>query len=99
MEARQSLVTYLEELKADRSFMERVTYMKTMEATVGRYARFPKEMPERLRQALERRGITSLYRHQELAFRTVQSGASTVIVTRPHLGKPTASICRFCLIS
>ncbi|MFZ0075799.1 MAG: hypothetical protein WAL00_06765, partial [Exiguobacterium undae] len=61
MESRQSLVTYLEELKTDRAFMERVTYMKTMEATPGRYAAFPNEMPERLRQALEKRGITSLY--------------------------------------
>lgn len=87
MESRQSLVTYLEELKADRSFMERVTYMKTMEATAGRYEPFPKAMPERLRQALEGRGITSLYRHQELAFRTVQSGASTVIVTPTASGK------------
>jgi DEAD/DEAH box helicase domain-containing protein len=40
MQAKQTLVAFLEELKQDRSFMEGITYMKTMEATAGRYVDF-----------------------------------------------------------
>ncbi|MGA9232586.1 MAG: DEAD/DEAH box helicase, partial [Exiguobacterium oxidotolerans] len=87
MEPRQSLVTYLEELKADRAFMERVTYMKTMEATAGRYSPFPEQMPKRLQQAIKARGIDALYRHQALAFDQVMAGKSTVIVTPTASGK------------
>jgi len=87
MQAKQTLVAFLEELKQDRSFMERITYMKTMEATAGRYVDFPEQLPERLRQALRTRGITQLYRHQGLAYERVQAGESTVIVTPTASGK------------
>ncbi|UKS54848.1 DEAD/DEAH box helicase [Exiguobacterium acetylicum] len=87
MQAKQTLVAFLEELKQDRSFMERITYMKTMEATAGRYVDFPEQLPERLRQALRTRGINQLYRHQGLAYERVQAGESTVIVTPTASGK------------
>jgi len=87
MRTKRTLSAYLEELKQDPAFMERVTYMKTIEAKEGKYLPFPRLLPEKLRNALRSRGIEQLYTHQALAFEQVTAGRSAVVVTPTASGK------------
>jgi DEAD/DEAH box helicase domain-containing protein len=56
-------------------------------AREGRYAPIPQEVDPKLREALARRGIKTLYTHQAEAFTIVAAGANAVIVTPTASGK------------
>ena len=53
----------------------------------GDYREMPEAVQPALREALERRGISSLYSHQEAAFRAIAAGGNAVIVTPTASGK------------
>ena len=56
-------------------------------AVEGTFADMPDAIDQRLRGALERRGITRLYSHQAEAFDHLQAGRNVVIVTPTASGK------------
>ena len=56
-------------------------------ATDGIFAEIPEKIDIRLKQALERRGITRLFAHQADAFSAVQLGKNIVVVTPTASGK------------
>jgi DEAD/DEAH box helicase domain-containing protein len=56
-------------------------------ATEGEFADMPGEVDARLRAALEARGVTRLYAHQEECFRHLSEGRDVVVVTPTASGK------------
>jgi DEAD/DEAH box helicase domain-containing protein len=56
-------------------------------AREARFHPFPGALDERLRRALEERGIRQLYSHQAQAYEAINQGANTVIVTPTASGK------------
>ncbi|UXI70642.1 DEAD/DEAH box helicase [Tahibacter amnicola] len=68
-------------------YADRITGQFTVPGRPGRYAPLPQALPARLRQALERRGISRLYSHQAEAWESVRAGQHTVVVTPTASGK------------
>ncbi|HUV08013.1 MAG TPA: DEAD/DEAH box helicase, partial [Spirochaetia bacterium] len=77
----------IESLKNDRSFMSCVSHWEVLPVREGTYEPIPDEVDERLRQALQKRGITRLFSHQHACYRHVRSGRNVVIVTPTASGK------------
>ncbi|NIP71834.1 MAG: DEAD/DEAH box helicase [Gammaproteobacteria bacterium] len=68
-------------------YRDRVTGELVIPARPGRYVDFPAELEPRLRRALEARGLTRFYSHQQAAWEAVRAGRHTVIVTPTASGK------------
>jgi DEAD/DEAH box helicase domain-containing protein len=64
-----------------------VRAIRRQPATEGRFCDIPAALEPKLREALKRRGIERLYTHQAEAFKLVESGKNTVIVTPTATGK------------
>src|SRR5262245_10862928 len=64
-----------------------VTAVRRLPAVEAEYAPFPSHIDERLRRALESRGIRSLYVHQAEAIADVAAGGNVVITTPTASGK------------
>jgi DEAD/DEAH box helicase domain-containing protein len=64
-----------------------VTAVRRLAAVEARYATFPPGLDERLRVALERRGINQLYSHQAEALSLVSGGRNIVVTTPTASGK------------
>ncbi len=75
------------ELRADGSFMDNVIRWHVQPAVEGVYDPLPEGMDERLRAALQGRGITQLYHHQRMALDAVAQGRDVTVVTPTASGK------------
>ena len=64
-----------------------VTAVRRLAPVTARYAAFPEAMDARLREALERRGISQLYSHQAEALAHVSAGRNIVVTTPTASGK------------
>ncbi len=64
-----------------------VTAIRRLPAAAASYAPFPDGLDDRLRQALESRGVSQLYSHQAEAIRHALSGRHTVVITPTASGK------------
>ena len=64
-----------------------VTAVRRMPAVAAEYSRFPAAVDERLRQALESRGVAQLYTHQAEAIDHALAGRHVVVVTPTASGK------------
>jgi len=64
-----------------------VTHHVTIEAVDARYEEFPDWVEPSLRQALERNGISKLYRHQRLSVDAIRRGEDLCVVTPTASGK------------
>ncbi|MGQ9815552.1 MAG: DEAD/DEAH box helicase, partial [Candidatus Roseilinea sp.] len=82
-----SVLDVLAELRADREFMRDVTAWERAPAQPARYAPFPPGLNAALIEALQRRGIESLYTHQAQAIASALAGRHTVIVASAAGGK------------
>jgi DEAD/DEAH box helicase domain-containing protein len=78
-----ALPEFLRELKKSES----ITGYHYIPSREPRLVDFPSTLDERLRQALEHRGIEKLYSHQAQAFDLARSGKNAVIVTPTASGK------------
>jgi DEAD/DEAH box helicase domain-containing protein len=83
-------VDVLDNLLKDRSFRQGVVLDELIPGRDAVYEEIPGEVPERLRRALEGRGMHRLYRHQADAFRAVRARRHTVVVTPTASGKTLA---------
>jgi DEAD/DEAH box helicase domain-containing protein len=80
---RKTLQDIIEELKRN----EHVVYWHTIPEQQAKYASFPESLHDRLRQALEKRGISALYTHQKEAYEAIEAGKNVVAVTPTASGK------------
>ncbi|MEJ8547288.1 DEAD/DEAH box helicase [Brevibacillus borstelensis] len=87
MNRKKSMADILELLKRDERFYRNLAHWEVIPSREARTVPFPAEMNQQIQDALERRGITSLYTHQETAFRHVREGKHIVAVTPTASGK------------
>ena len=74
-------------LELDSGFMSSVTHWERVSATGGDFRDFPENLDPRIREILEKRGVTRLYSHQFTAYHEVQKGNDVVVVTPTASGK------------
>ena len=77
-------------LRADPEFSDRVTHWHVVPAREGKYADIPGSVDERIRSALQARGIRRLYSHQLSAWNEIRAGKSVVLVSPTASGKTLA---------
>lgn len=77
----------IEQLRADRRFASCITSWHTIPPRPARSVPVPEEIDDRLKRALDRIGVRSLYTHQSEAFQTIRDGKHTAIVTGTASGK------------
>ncbi|HEY5970540.1 MAG TPA: DEAD/DEAH box helicase, partial [Pseudoxanthomonas sp.] len=73
--------------RLSRRYADRITGSFVIPGREGRYAPIPDDVPERLKAALQARGIDQLYSHQAEAWAAAQDGEHVAIVTPTASGK------------
>ena len=76
-----------DQLRRDPLFMENVVRWEELPAREASYAPFPEGVDERIRAALEKRGVRQLYTHQAHSLRETMAGRDVVVVTPTASGK------------
>lgn len=84
---KRTLPQLLADFKNDEQFMKNVSYWHVIEEKEAITAPFPKNVDEKIVQALKKRGISSLYTHQAEAFSLATAKRSFVAVTPTASGK------------
>ncbi|RXT04195.1 DEAD/DEAH box helicase [Ammoniphilus sp. CFH 90114] len=77
----------LEQLKHDEPFANQIAHWHTIPEKEAHTVPYPRELDPRIRESLDRKGISALYTHQATAFSTVQEGRNMVAVTPTASGK------------
>jgi len=84
------LEIFLESLKKDPSFINRVVYWGVRKAADARYAPVSSDIHSLIKSRLREMGIEKLYTHQAETYRTVAGGRHVVITTPTASGKSLA---------
>ncbi|WP_232697318.1 DEAD/DEAH box helicase [Brevibacillus daliensis] len=84
---KKQLPELLKAWKQNERMKENIVQWTTIPPREPKTVSFPVEMDERIMQTLQKRGISSLYTHQETAFRHVEEGKNIVTVTPTASGK------------
>jgi DEAD/DEAH box helicase domain-containing protein len=87
MRIKQDMAQILERLRRDERFCNNIVHWETIPARDSRTVPFPADLDVRIRDTLVKRGIPSLYTHQETAYRYVREGRNIVAVTPTASGK------------
>ncbi|WP_400162500.1 DEAD/DEAH box helicase [Brevibacillus sp. TJ4] len=87
MDRKKQIGEILEQLKTDERFAANIAHWRTIPSREAKSVPFPANLDARIQEALARRGIPSLYTHQETSFRHVMAGKSIVAVTPTASGK------------
>jgi DEAD/DEAH box helicase domain-containing protein len=82
-----NLEQMLQHFKASEKMMQNITSWVEMPAKEAVYTEFPEFIDERIKTALERRGVRKLYSHQASAIQAVHDGKNIVVVTPTASGK------------
>ncbi len=82
-----NLEQMLDYFKASDRIMKNITSWVELPAREAVYNEFPDFIDDRIRAALERRGVRRLYSHQAGAIQAVHDGNSVVVVTPTASGK------------
>lgn len=82
-----SVDSFLDVLRTDPAIAPHVTGWRTAPSSPGAFLPFPDEVPARLRQILEARGITRLWSHQAQACSHALAGRDALQVTPTASGK------------
>jgi DEAD/DEAH box helicase domain-containing protein len=77
----------LERLRHDHDFMRNVTAWERLPPQPAFYGDIPQALNSRLVAALEKQGISALYKHQSAAVEAALDGENVVVVTRTASGK------------
>jgi DEAD/DEAH box helicase domain-containing protein len=83
----KTLQDLIHELKNSPEFKDQIVHWETIPAREAKTEPFPDTIHPSLIEALEKRGIDSLYTHQKTAFETVKQGKHYVAVTPTASGK------------
>ncbi|WP_342602126.1 DEAD/DEAH box helicase [Peribacillus sp. FSL E2-0159] len=87
MKLRKNLKEVIKDLKTNEEFKDNIVHWQVIEAKQAKHVPFPDAMNDKIKHALEIRGINGLYTHQATAFDTAVSGNSLVAVTPTASGK------------
>ncbi|QYF85317.1 DEAD/DEAH box helicase [Brevibacterium sp. PAMC21349] len=87
MKLRKNLLEVIKDLKTNEDFKDNIVHWQVIEAKEAKHVPFPDAMNDKIKHALEIRGINGLYTHQASAFDTAVSGNSLVAVTPTASGK------------
>lgn len=82
-----NLEQVLDYFKASDRIMKNITSWVELPAKEAVYTEFPDFIDDRIRSALERRGVRKLYSHQASAIQAIHEGNSVVVVTPTASGK------------
>ncbi|TPG68196.1 DEAD/DEAH box helicase [Brevibacillus laterosporus] len=84
---KKNMTELLEEFRSDERMKQNIVNWTTIPPRDPKVVPFPEQLDERIALALSKRGISSLYTHQETAFRHIQNGKHIVAVTPTASGK------------
>ncbi|MDC7771145.1 DEAD/DEAH box helicase [Priestia megaterium] len=87
MRIRKNLQEVMDILQTNPSYQKNIVHWHTIEEKEAKTAPFPASLHTKLRQALENRGIGSLYTHQKTAFDLATAKKNVVAVTPTASGK------------
>lgn len=87
MRMRKNLQEVMDILQTNPSYQQNIVHWHTIEEKEAKTAPFPASLHTKLRQALENRGIGSLYTHQKTAFDLATAKKNVVAVTPTASGK------------
>ncbi|WP_278190210.1 DEAD/DEAH box helicase [Priestia megaterium] len=87
MRIRKNLQEVMDILQTNPSYQQNIVHWHTIEEKEAKTAPFPASLHTKLRQALENRGIGSLYTHQKTAFDLATAKKNVVAVTPTASGK------------
>ncbi|GED68768.1 putative ATP-dependent helicase YprA [Brevibacillus reuszeri] len=87
MNRKKDMSAVLDYLKTEERFRDNIAHWKVIPPREAKSVPFPLEMDSRIQDALVRRGIPSLYTHQETSFLHVREGKHIVAVTPTASGK------------
>lgn len=87
MRIRKNLQEVMDILQTNPSYQKNIVHWHTIEEKEAKTAPFPASLHTKLRQALENRGIGSLYTHQKTGFDLATSKKNVVAVTPTASGK------------
>ncbi|KAB2338279.1 DEAD/DEAH box helicase [Cytobacillus depressus] len=87
MNVRRGLHELMKEIKETDPFKHNIVHWHTIEEKEAKVVELPLNISVNLKEALQRRGITSLYTHQKSAYETAMEGKSLVAVTPTASGK------------
>jgi DEAD/DEAH box helicase domain-containing protein len=87
MRIRKNLQEVMDVLQTNPSYQKNIVHWHTIEEKEAKTAPFPASLHTKLRQALENRGIGSLYTHQKTAFDLATAKKNVVAVTPTASGK------------
>ncbi|MGN2272347.1 DEAD/DEAH box helicase [Priestia megaterium] len=87
MRIRKNLQEVIDILQTNPSYQENIVHWHTIEEKEAKTAPFPASLHTKLREALEKRGIGSLYTHQKTAFDLATAKKNVVAVTPTASGK------------
>lgn len=82
-----NLSQLLDRLRSEPGFTRNITHWQTLEPREAKCVDIPEDVDPRLRDALRRRGIPSLYTHQREAYVEARAGHDLTIVTPTASGK------------
>lgn len=82
-----NLIKSLEELKKIGIINDSITAIKHIPARQGRYMAYPSDVHPALIKALQEKGFSRLYTHQNLSWQLIKKGKNIVIVTPTASGK------------
>ena len=82
-----NLIKSLEELKKIGIINDSITAIKHIPARQGRYMAYPSDVHPALIKALQEKGFSRLYTHQNLSWQLIKEGKNIVIVTPTASGK------------
>ncbi|WP_026022480.1 DEAD/DEAH box helicase [Kurthia senegalensis] len=84
---RKTLEQVIEAFRMDEQFKDQIEHVRVIPATAGDYAPLPADLHPKLRSALEKRGVVSLYSHQREAYQFARSKQSFTAITPTASGK------------
>ncbi|MDY0940346.1 MULTISPECIES: DEAD/DEAH box helicase [Priestia] len=87
MRIRKNLQEVMDILQTNPSYQQNIVHWHTIEEKEAKTAPFPASLHTKLREALEKRGIGSLYTHQKTAFDLATAKENVVAVTPTASGK------------
>lgn len=87
MRIQKNLQEVIDILQTNPSYQQNIVHWHTIEEKEAKTAPFPASLHTKLREALEKRGIGSLYTHQKTAFDLATAKKNVVAVTPTASGK------------
>jgi DEAD/DEAH box helicase domain-containing protein len=87
MKVRKNMQEILQDLKVSESVKRNIVHWHTIEEKESQTEEMPDDLSEILKKALERRGISRLYTHQQSSYEQIMKGQSIVAVTPTASGK------------